>query len=78
MTYERKQIMKELKHYRYMMRTSLNKRLLDRYYQEAKGFVWGIYYVDVIDHSSWKRYSQYFFELWDNVKDNFDYKGEKI
>lgn len=78
MTYVRKSILKELKHYRLIMRTALTKRMLDKYYQEVKGFIWGLYYVDAIDHSSWKRYSQYFFDLWEEYHDKFDYMGEKI
>ena len=78
MTYVRESILKELKYYRLIMRTAFTKRVLDKYYQEVKGFIWGLYYVDAIDHSSWKRYSQYFFDLWEEYHDKFDYMGEKI
>lgn len=78
MTYARKQIMRELKHYRDIIRRSSSKRLLDNYFQEANGFIWALYYVDAIDHSSWKRYNQYFFDLWYDTKDRFDYGGDNI
>ena len=75
-TYEQKNIYKQLKEYRRKMMGAPTKGLLTSRYNECVGFIWALYWVDRINHDAWKRYGEYFYKLWSDRKEYYDYLGE--